>query len=110
MIGGGVLLGLVADRRVGTRHVSFRLGVLPHGLSPVLMATKALPALVGEPFSLDMYLEDLTVDGPSALRQGILCHLLLNVTEARSYAAETADASCTAAGSFAMTDSRARNS
>ena len=50
-IGGGLLLGLSADHRVSTTGAVFRLGVAPYGLSPVVMATRVLPMLLGSRFS-----------------------------------------------------------
>ena len=61
-IGGGLLLGLAADYRAATPGAIFRLGVAPYGLSPIVMATKALPLLIGGCFSTRMYVEDLPVD------------------------------------------------
>lgn len=51
-VGGGLILGLAADLRMATRSASFRLGVAPHSLSPVMMATGVLPNLVGYHFSI----------------------------------------------------------
>ena len=50
-IGGGLLLGLATDHRIATRSATFRLGVAPYGLSPVVMATAVLPGLVGHSLS-----------------------------------------------------------
>ena len=50
-IGGGLLLGLTADHRVATENATFRLGVAPYGLSPVVMATQVLPMLVGRSYA-----------------------------------------------------------
>lgn len=50
-IGGGLVLGLAADHRVVTQDAVFRLGVVTYGLSPIVMATRALPALFGSRFS-----------------------------------------------------------
>ena len=74
-IGGGLLLGLTADRRVATGRATFRLGVAPYGLSPIVMATQVLPALVGRAFSSRMYAEDLSVDRQCVVELGIADHL-----------------------------------
>ena len=82
-IGGGLLLGLAADHRVATKNASFRLGVAPYGLSPVVMATKVLPQLVGGSCATRMYIEDLTVDTELATGSGIADHVLPNSQSAR---------------------------
>ena len=60
-IGGGLLLGVAADHRVATTRATFRLGVAPHGLSPIMMATAVLPKLAGRFLSTRMYVEDLVL-------------------------------------------------
>ena len=61
LIGGGLLLGVTADHRVATKNAVFRLGVAPYGLSPVVMATKILPMLLGGRLSTRMYVEDISI-------------------------------------------------
>ena len=82
-IGGGLLLGLAADHRVATRNATFRLGVAPYGLSPVVMATRVLPLLVGGAYSTRMYVEDLRVDREYAIESGIVEYLLPDLWIAR---------------------------
>ena len=61
-IGGGLLLGLAADRRVCTPRAVLRLGVAPHGLSPIVRATDAIPRTVGYGVAAQMYLADHELD------------------------------------------------
>ena len=62
----------MADHRVATASSTFRLGVAPYGLSPVVMATEILPSLVGENLSTRMYIDDLSMTAPHAIASGIL--------------------------------------
>lgn len=85
-IGGGLLLGLVADHRVATSSAVFRLGVAPYGLSPVVMATRVLPMLLGSRFSTRAYVEDLIVDVRCAEASNVVCRALPSLRAAREYA------------------------
>ena len=85
-IGGGLLLGLAADHRVSTINASFRLGVAPYGLSPVLMATAVLPLIVGSSFATQLYLEDTRVTAGEALAAGGTHRVLADISSARRYA------------------------
>ena len=85
-IGGGLLLGLTADYRVATENATFRLGVAPYGLSPVVMATEVLPMLVGWPYSTRMYVEDLVLDAREALGAGVSSHVRPDSETARCLA------------------------
>lgn len=96
-IGGGLLLGLAADQRVATKNAVFRLGVAPYGLSPVVMATKVLPLLVGGSYATRMYVEDLAVDTKLATGSGVADHLLSDSRTARRFV----ETSARRAGSFA---------
>lgn len=82
-IGGGLLLGLAADHRVATRNATFRLGVAPYGLSPVVMATKVLPMLVGGAYASRMYVEDLGVDREDVIESGVAEYPLPDAWTAR---------------------------
>lgn len=99
-IGGGLLLGLTADHRVATDHATFRLGVAPYGLSPIVMATQVLPALTGQPFSNRMYAEDLSIDRHYAARLGIADHLFADTQAARRFARSSARAASQASSWF----------
>ena len=92
-IGGGLLLGLTADYRVATENATFRLGVAPYGLSPVVMATEVLPMLVGWPYSTRMYVEDLVLDAREALGAGVSSHVRPDSETARRLARSSARAS-----------------
>ena len=85
-IGGGFLLGLAADNRVATANAVFRLGVAPYGLSPVVMATRALPMLLGSRLSARIYVEDMSVGTKFAVRSGIVDRSLPDIRAAREYA------------------------
>ena len=85
-IGGGLLLGLVADHRAATSSAVFRLGVASYGLSPVVMATKVLPMLFGSRFSTRTYVEDLIVDVRCAVASNVVCRSFSNVRAARQHA------------------------
>ena len=85
-IGGGFLLGLAADHRVATTNAVFRLGVAPYGLSPVVMATRALPMLFGSRLSTRMYVEDISADILFAVRSGIVNRSLPDAPAARNIA------------------------
>ena len=84
-IGGGLLLGLAADYRAATRNAVFRLGVAPHGLSPVVMATKVLPMLLGSRLSTRMYADDTTLGTEFAVRSGVVSQSLPDRQNAREY-------------------------
>ena len=68
-------MGLTADHRIATDHATFRLGVAPYGLSPIVMATQVLPVLAGRPFSIRMYAEDLLINRDSVVELGLADHL-----------------------------------
>ena len=85
-VGGGLLLGLAADYRVATTSATFRLGVAPYGLSPVVMATKVLPALFGLSFSTRMYAEDISIDTECAVASGLVGAVLPHAQAARRLA------------------------
>ena len=85
-IGGGLLLGLASDHRVSTVGALFRLGVAPYGLSPVVMATRILPMLLGFRFSTKMYVEDMFVDARRAVASKIIYHSLPDPQTAREHA------------------------
>ena len=91
-IGGGLLLGLAADHRVATKHAAFRLGVAPYGLSPVVMATKVLPLLVGGSYATRMYVEDLMVDSKLATESDVAHHLFTDSRIARQFVETSARA------------------
>ena len=93
-IGGGLLLGLAADHRVATRNATFVLGVAPYGLSPVVMATRVLPMLLGSRFSTRMYIEDVSVDSHCAMGSNIVHHSLNDPRKAREYASFRVVAGC----------------
>ncbi|EGB04285.1 hypothetical protein AURANDRAFT_67324 [Aureococcus anophagefferens] len=82
-IGGGLLLGLATDHRIATRSATFRLGVAPYGLSPVVMATAVLPKLVGHNVATRMYVEDLSLDAQDAMASGIVSGLSQSTHHAR---------------------------
>ena len=79
-------MGLAADHRVATTSATFRLGVAPYGLSPVLMATTVLPTLLGPHLSTRMYVEDLTIDPRYAAISGLVDRLSLDKKVAGKYA------------------------
>ena len=85
-IGGGLLLGLTADCRVATENATFRLGVAPYGLSPVVMATEVLPVLVGQSYSTRMYVEDVMLDAREAVGAGVSSHVRPDSETARHFA------------------------
>ena len=91
-IGGGLLLGLTADHRVATKDATFRLGVAPYGLSPIVMATQVLPMPVGHSYATRMYVEDLSINGGHGLWSGISSHLLPDTWTARRFANLSANA------------------
>ncbi|EGB04283.1 hypothetical protein AURANDRAFT_32766, partial [Aureococcus anophagefferens] len=71
-IGGGLLLSLATDHRIATESAIFRLGVAPHGLSPIVMATRLLPSIVGYNFSMRMYAEDTSLSVQMAIDLGLV--------------------------------------
>ena len=93
-IGGGLLLGLAADHRVATTSASFRLGVTPYGLSPVVMATKVLPTLLGRSFSTKMYVEDISIDAECAVASGIVGSVSPGTQAARRYSMQRVCTGC----------------
>lgn len=82
-IGGGLLLGLAADRRVCTPRAVFRLGVAPHGLSPIVLATDVLPRMIGYGLAAQMYLADHEMDANQASRSGFVHQLSPDAESAR---------------------------
>ncbi|EGB10597.1 hypothetical protein AURANDRAFT_14410, partial [Aureococcus anophagefferens] len=71
-VGGGFLLGIAADLRVSTVSARFRLGVSPHGLTPVLSATVILPEMIGGSLAVRLYVEDALLDAEAARGSGIV--------------------------------------
>ena len=96
-IGGGLMLGLVGDRRVCTGGAVFRLGVAPHGLSPIVLATRELPRLTGSGVAAQMYLEDARLDAREALVSGLAHRVSCDVGAARRWA--RSQAACCASAS-----------
>jgi enoyl-CoA hydratase/carnithine racemase len=92
-IGGGLLLGLAADRRVCTPRAVLRLGVAPHGLSPIVRATDAVPRTVGFGVAAQMYLADHELDAQQALASGCVHRISSDAAAARRFARRDASAS-----------------
>ena len=87
-----MLLGLASDYHLATAFATFRLGVAPHGLSPVVMATVVLPRLVGRAFALRMYMDDFSSDVKHATAMGLVDGVSLDSQAARALASAAAEA------------------
>ena len=71
---------------MATTDAALRLGVAPYGLSPVVMATRVLPMLLGSRFSTRSYVEDITLDARCAVAAKVVCRSLPHPQAAREYA------------------------
>ena len=91
-MGGGLLLGLASDHLLATESATFRLGVAPHGLSPVVMATVVLPQLMGRAFASRMYMDDFSMDVKHATATGLVDGVALDSQAARALACAAAGA------------------
>jgi enoyl-CoA hydratase/carnithine racemase len=80
-----LLLGLATDHHIATRSATFRLGVAPYGLSPVVMATAVLPKLVGHSLATRMYMEDLSLHARDAVASGIVGDVSGGINDARKH-------------------------
>ena len=71
-------LGLASDHRLATASATFRLGVAPYGLSPVLMATTVLPCFAGQRVATEMYVNDLSMDALYMTASGLVDDILVD--------------------------------